>query len=151
MGEPYYVKAIQPETGVVQICRKAGLQSQIAVVRGVNWLVEVPETAAPGAGGCPAQVKIRARSPAVPARIAAAADGVYEVHFEQPVELSLHSLDNTDGNTVGSLADQDEARRQERLQEIHDGAISHPVVQSAARILGGEVKKVTPLATGDEG
>ena len=87
LGEPYYVKAIHPQTGVVEICRKAGLQSRIAVVRGVNWLVDVPGTEAPGASGSVAEVKIRARSAAVLARLVpAATDGVVEVHFEQPVE-----------------------------------------------------------------
>lgn len=86
MGVPYYVRRIDPESGTVEICQRAGLRSSHASVRGVNWLVE-----APGEAGIDAEVKVRARSQAIPAKVvpaagAAADAGAVEVRFTEPVE-----------------------------------------------------------------
>ena len=57
----------------------------------------------------------------------------------EPIEESAAAPDTE------SIAEASERNRQERLQQITDGAIAHPMVQSATRILGGEIKKVVPL------
>lgn len=80
LGTPHYVKEIRPENGQVVLCERPGLSTAGAVVRGVGWLVEPP-----GPEGIEAEVQIRARSRAVPARIRPDAGGV-EVAFRDPVE-----------------------------------------------------------------
>ena len=80
MGVPYFVKSIEPSTGVVSICPRDGLLAETALVRGVNWLVDPPADA-----GLEAEVKIRARSAAVPARLRPTAEGAVTVTFAEPV------------------------------------------------------------------
>jgi tRNA-uridine 2-sulfurtransferase len=80
MGVPYYVRAIDPETGAIQICAREGLLAGRAAVRGVNWLVDPPD------GPMRADVKIRARSAAAPAQIVPGDEpGVVEVRFAAEV------------------------------------------------------------------
>ena len=65
-----------------------------------------------------------------------------------PVPLAFEAHAGSEAEPVpasASIAEVAEQNRRERLQQITDGAIAHPVVQSATRILGGEVKKVVPL------
>ena len=79
-GVPYFVRAIRPDTGVVEICPRAGLHSRQALVRGVNWLVEPPSDP------ITAQVKIRARSPAVSAQLVPShANDTVEVRFDENI------------------------------------------------------------------
>lgn len=80
MGTPYYVAGIDPATGTVRITPKAGLLSDVALVRGLNWLVGAPE------GPIEAQVKIRARSTPIPARLEPLQDDALRVHFAAPAE-----------------------------------------------------------------
>lgn len=63
LGAPHYVQAIDATTGTVTLCQRDGLLASTALARGVRWLVPPP------AGGLGAEVKIRARSAAVPARL----------------------------------------------------------------------------------
>jgi tRNA-specific 2-thiouridylase len=80
MGVPYYVRRIDPGTGVIEICAKEGLLEGRAAVRGVNWLVDPPD------GPMRASVKIRARSASAPAEIVPGVDPeVVEVRFESEV------------------------------------------------------------------
>ncbi len=62
LGKPHYVQEIRPDTGEVVLCERDGLLRNGALVRGVNWLVDPTQEEV-------AQVKVRARSPATPARI----------------------------------------------------------------------------------
>ncbi len=70
-GAPRYVRQIRPRTGEILISDREGLLAPGARARDVNWLV-----APPGPGGMPADVQIRARSPAVPAHLEPDGDGV---------------------------------------------------------------------------
>jgi len=63
------------------------------------------------------------------------------------VEIALFALDKEAAEAPDSLASARERSRDERLEAIDRDGRSHPAVQSATRILGGEVKKVVPLAT----
>ncbi len=81
MGEPWFVLRIDPDTGDVQLGPRDALASTVAVARGVNWLVDPP-----GAAGCAAEVKVRARAAAVPARLLPGGDAEVRIEFAQPVE-----------------------------------------------------------------
>lgn len=80
LGEPRFVKRIDAVSGDVVLCGRQGLSQADAWVRGVNWLVEAPTAA------MAAQVKVRAQSPAVPARLEPESDAVVRVFFDQPVQ-----------------------------------------------------------------
>ncbi len=64
LGTPHYVTEIRPATGEVVLGGKDGLLAETARVAGVSWLIDPP-----GAAGLEAEVKIRARTPAAPARV----------------------------------------------------------------------------------
>ena len=83
-GVPYFVRVIRPDSGVVEICPREALHAREALVRGVNWLVDPPS------GAVEARVKIRARSPAVPALLVPSSLGdlagdTVEVRFHEDV------------------------------------------------------------------
>lgn len=84
LGKPHYVQAIHADTGTVVLCERQGLLQDTALVRGVNWLVDPPS--APGSE-LAAEVKVRARTGAAPARIHV--DGqdpsLSRVLFDQPI------------------------------------------------------------------
>ena len=81
LGTPHYVREIRPATGEVVLVERDGLLDDVAVARGVNWLVDTP-----GRAGVDAQVKIRARSDAVPARVVPSADDdSVRIEFARPV------------------------------------------------------------------
>ena len=84
LGKPHYVREIRADTGAVVLCERQGLLQDSALVRGVNWLVDPPSEPA---SGLAAEVKVRARTAAVPARIHV--DGqdpsLAQVRFDQPV------------------------------------------------------------------
>lgn len=69
-------------------------------------------------------------------------------HFHATVPLSIEELAPGESQAA-SLAEQSVAGRQQRIDAIRASAVSHPAVESAARILGGEVQEVIPLL-GDE-
>jgi len=80
MGSPRYVKEIDSESGQVVVCSRSGLLKTVATVREINWLVGTPVDAA--------QVKIRARSPAVPATfepLATDPDRGMRITFDEPI------------------------------------------------------------------
>ncbi|MEZ5962765.1 MAG: tRNA 2-thiouridine(34) synthase MnmA [Planctomycetota bacterium] len=79
LGEPRFVKHIDAASGDVVLCARAGLASEGALVRGVNWLVDRPTAA------LRAEVKVRAQSPAVPARLESSEADTVQVRFDQPV------------------------------------------------------------------
>ncbi|MBI5511216.1 MAG: DNA polymerase III subunit gamma/tau [Deltaproteobacteria bacterium] len=70
-------------------------------------------------------------------------------HFGKAVTLELCALDTREA-PVATLAEVDERRRSEKESAVRAGALKHPAVQGAISILGGEVKEVIPLSSGDE-
>ncbi len=83
LGVPHYVQEIDASHGTVVLCQRDGLNCRQALVREVNWLVDQP-----GAKGMQAEVKIRARSAAVPAQLTLV-DGdpkVVQVAFAENVQ-----------------------------------------------------------------
>ena len=80
LGKPHYVQEIRPETGAVVLCERDGLLRDRALVRGVNWLEDPSQEVV-------AQVKVRARTPAAPARIQVDDQDptVARLSFDQPV------------------------------------------------------------------
>ncbi|HLQ36299.1 MAG TPA: tRNA 2-thiouridine(34) synthase MnmA, partial [Planctomycetota bacterium] len=81
LGVPHYVVAVAADSGDVTLAQRQHLQRSTATVRAVNWLVPAPVAGAP----LPAQVKVRARSAAVPATITPGRDGSAGIDFAQPV------------------------------------------------------------------
>lgn len=83
MGVPYYVRRIDADSGEVAICQRDGLLASSAAVLGVNWLVDPP-----GPEGLAAEVKIRARSAAVPATLLPRGPDAraVQVQFAEPVQ-----------------------------------------------------------------
>jgi len=84
LGTPHYVREICADTGAVVLCERPGLLQDGALVCGVNWLVDLPT--APGSN-LAAEVKVRARTAAAPARIHLDSQDptVARVRFDQPV------------------------------------------------------------------
>lgn len=78
-GDRRYVVRIEPEARRVVIGRREELAQTSLVARDVNWLIEPPSEA------IRCRVKIRYRSPAVPAMVEPRADGSFAARFEQPV------------------------------------------------------------------
>ncbi len=78
-GQRRYVVRIEPEARRVVIGRREELARTSLIARDANWLVEPPREAV----RC--RVKIRYRSPAVPAMVEPRADGSFFARFEQPV------------------------------------------------------------------
>lgn len=78
-GQRRYVVRIEPDARRVVIGRREELARTSLVAREVNWLVEPPSEAV----RC--RVKIRYRSPAVPAIVEPRPDGSFFARFEQPV------------------------------------------------------------------
>jgi DNA polymerase-3 subunit gamma/tau len=68
--------------------------------------------------------------------------------FGRPVPFAL--VAETGDTAVATLAESDERREQERVQQITKGALEHPAVRGAISILGGEVKEVIPLDRSEE-
>jgi hypothetical protein len=68
--------------------------------------------------------------------------------FGRPVRFAL--VAETGDTAVATLAESDERRAQERVQQITKGALEHPAVRGAISILGGEVKEVIPLDRSEE-
>ncbi len=64
LGTPHFVKQIDADSGTIVLGTRDEVQSATALVRGVNWLVDVPS-----GEGTSCEVKIRARSAPTPARI----------------------------------------------------------------------------------
>ncbi len=81
MGVPYYVRTIDPTSGRIDVCAKEGLLATRAAVRGVNWLV-ADVARDPGSEGIRADVKIRARTSAAPARLFPGPEDTVEVRFD---------------------------------------------------------------------
>lgn len=81
LGVPHYVAGIDAESGDVVLVPREGLDRSTALVDGVHWLVDAP---APGSVVA-AAVKVRARHPAVPARIVTAPGGAARIEFGAPV------------------------------------------------------------------
>ena len=79
LGVPHYVLAIRPATGEVVLGQRQELGVARARARQINWLVE------PRAAALRLDVKVRARSPAVPARVTADGDAA-AIEFERPVD-----------------------------------------------------------------
>lgn len=80
LGAPRFVKRIDVPTGDVVLCARPGLEAGAAVVRAVNWLVDPP------AAGTVAQVKVRAQSPPVAARLEPAGEATVRLEFLAPVQ-----------------------------------------------------------------
>ncbi len=82
MGSPHYVRELRPAVGEVVLCTREGLLGSEARVVDVNWLVD-----APGKRGIEGEVKIRARSEPIPARILPDEEGPerVQVQFSRPV------------------------------------------------------------------
>lgn len=78
-GRRRYVVRIEPATRRVVIGPREELARSELVAREANWLIEPPAEA------LRCRVKIRYRSPAVPAVVRPRADGSFEARFEQPV------------------------------------------------------------------
>lgn len=81
LGVPHYVTAIDAVTGDVTLALRDQLDRSTAVVRGVRWLVEPPAAGSE----VHAEVKVRARSAAVPAQVLVGAGDVARIEFEVPV------------------------------------------------------------------
>ena len=79
LGKPHYVQRIDPETGDVVLATRDQMGADRALVRQVNWLVDRAEPPTR------ADVKIRARSPAISAglRVDESGESV-EVVFDEP-------------------------------------------------------------------
>ena len=78
---PHYVIGIDAAAGDVVLAPRDRLDRPLALVEGVRWLV--PEPAA--GDGIAAEVKIRARSQAAPARIVPDGRGAARIEFASPV------------------------------------------------------------------
>jgi len=78
LGRPAYVTGIDPQTNTVVVGDKADLLSDSLTASKVNYLIEPP------AEPFPAQVKIRYRHKAVPARVYPESQGRVRVVLEQP-------------------------------------------------------------------
>jgi DNA polymerase-3 subunit gamma/tau len=74
-------------------------------------------------------------------------EGVLTAWFARPTRLSitLGEAPPPEVAAAPSLAAADAAERQARARQVRDAARTHPNVQEAARILGGEVGKVDEL------
>lgn len=79
LGEPIYVTDIDASEGRVVVGRRERLLASGCVLRGMSWVADSPPT------GDRVEVKVRYRSPAVPARIEAG-DGEWVVWFDEPQE-----------------------------------------------------------------
>ena len=71
--------------------------------------------------------------------------------FSKDLVFSVHPLDpseveHQDSCATESLAEASAREKTERLDQIKRKAATDPRVQSATRILGGEIKEVTPLS-----
>jgi tRNA-specific 2-thiouridylase len=89
LGVPHYVQRIDPESGDVVLARREDLGRDEALVRGTNWLVPEIRDRVRAGESVPADVKIRARSPAVRARLGLVEgpgtdDDAVLVRFEEP-------------------------------------------------------------------
>jgi tRNA-uridine 2-sulfurtransferase len=80
LGEPRYVVRIEAETRRVVLGTKDQLARSELTAHGANWLMD--EGSVPPVGGT--QVKIRYRSPAVPATIEILPDGRFHARFAAP-------------------------------------------------------------------
>lgn len=81
LGTPHYVAAIDPGSGDVMLATRDHLAKDVAVVRGVHWLVPDP---APGTE-LAAAVKVRARHAPAEAALRVGAGGRVDVEFAAPV------------------------------------------------------------------
>lgn len=79
LGAPRYVQAIDADSGQVVLAPAAALDATRARVAPVHWLVP------PDEGGIDAEVKIRARAAAVPARVEPDGLGGATIRFAEPV------------------------------------------------------------------
>lgn len=79
LGEPCYVRAIDPATATVVVGRAADLVAGGCRVGAVSWVAGKP----PAGGGL--EVKVRYRSPGVAARLEPAEAGEWRVRFARPV------------------------------------------------------------------
>ena len=71
-------------------------------------------------------------------------------HFGSAVPFSVTELSVDVPPRSESLAERDERKQKEALDALRAGAMEHPAIESAQRILGGEVKEVIPLTPIDE-
>ncbi|MEI6129570.1 MAG: tRNA 2-thiouridine(34) synthase MnmA [Planctomycetota bacterium] len=81
LGVPHYVVSIDAKTGDVLLAPREQLERTNALVEGVHWLCAAPAPFEP----VMAEVKVRARSKAVAARIVADGTGAAEVTFDSCV------------------------------------------------------------------
>jgi len=79
LGVPHFVRRIDHESGDVVLGAQAAL-AQEATVRAVNWLVDPP------AGALGVQVKVRAQSPPLAARLEPVGPTTVGLQFEAPVQ-----------------------------------------------------------------
>jgi tRNA-specific 2-thiouridylase len=79
LGRPYYVGRIDAASGDVLLVERSGLHGESALARQVNWLIAQPGDA------LPAEVKVRARSEAVPATLWPDGDDCVRIEFARPV------------------------------------------------------------------
>lgn len=81
LGVPHYVVAIDAKGGDVVLAPRDRLDRAVALVEGVHWLAQDP----PAGEGLLAEVKVRARSQAAPARIVPDGRGAAQIEFAAPV------------------------------------------------------------------
>jgi tRNA-specific 2-thiouridylase len=79
MGEPWFVKRLDPASGDVVICPRSGIETTLAAVDGINWLIDPP--AAP----LDVAVKVRARSAPAPARVVPTSATTATLTFTAPL------------------------------------------------------------------
>lgn len=78
LGEPHYVVRIEPATRRVVLGRRADLARRDFLASGANWLVDFSDRKA----SC--EVKIRYRSPAVPAQVSIEPENRFRVELAEP-------------------------------------------------------------------
>lgn len=82
-GEPRYVVRLEAETNRVVLGTHAELARNSLTAAGANWLVLDAEVQPGAAFAC--EVKIRYRTPALPATVTVGENGSFRVDFAQPV------------------------------------------------------------------
>jgi tRNA-specific 2-thiouridylase len=89
VGEPRFVSRADPAAGLIQLARRADLETREVPVEGMSFVADAP----PGGRAAPfrAAVRIRHRGPVVPATVRPATDdepvrgGRWVVETEEPV------------------------------------------------------------------
>ncbi|MEZ4272863.1 MAG: hypothetical protein R3C68_15955, partial [Myxococcota bacterium] len=71
--------------------------------------------------------------------------GLLKEAFSADVPLTIRGLEDEGEVAEESLAATSARVFAERVQKIKDDVVADPVVQSATRILGGEIKEIIPL------